>query len=66
MLAEIQPVKQHQDDRFRRWFADDYFDLIVWYDERQEICGFQLCYEKSRAEHALTWRADAGYAHHRI
>ena len=66
MLKEIRALKQHQDGLFRRWFEDDFFDLIVWYDQRQEIFGFQLCYEKSRDEHALTWREDRGYGHHRI
>ena len=66
MLREIKPVKQHEDNLFRRWFEDEFFDLIVWYDQRQEIFGFQLCYQKSRNEHALTWLEDSGYAHHKI
>jgi len=65
MLREIGSVKQHPDGPFRRWFEDEFFDLIVWYD-RQEIFGFQLCYEKSKDEHALTWLKDRGYGHHRI
>jgi hypothetical protein len=59
-------VKQHQHGLCRRWFEDEFFDLIVWYDQRQEIFGFQLCYEKSRDEHALTWLEDRGYGLHRI
>ena len=30
----------------RRWFMDSYFDLIVWYDDRGNATGFQLCYDK--------------------
>src|ERR1700681_640797 len=66
MLREINPVRQHKNDLNRRWFEDDFFDLIVWYDQLQEICGFQLCYQKSRNEHALTWLVGRGFAHHRI
>lgn len=38
----------------RRWFADDYFDLIVWYSNSSPE-RFQLCYDKERTEHAITW-----------
>ncbi|MDQ3585182.1 MAG: hypothetical protein M3407_05355 [Acidobacteriota bacterium] len=50
----------------RRWFVDDYFDLIVWHDARREIVRFQLCYDKRRDERALTWQQDAGFAHERV
>jgi hypothetical protein len=66
MLREIQSVKQNRDELFRRWFEDDFFDLFVWYDQQEKISGFQLCYEKCRDEHALTWREDCGYALDRI
>ena len=66
MLREIRPVKQHKNEFFRRWFEDDFFDLIVWYDERRKFSGFQLCYQKARDEHALTWLEGKGYDHHRI
>lgn len=66
MLREITPVKQHKDDFRRRWFEDEFFDLIVWYDEHQGIVGFQLCYDKSGNEHALTFLEERGYSHHRI
>jgi len=50
----------------RRWFNDDYFDLIVWYGENSRISGFQLCYDRLGHEHALTWREHEGLSHHRI
>ncbi|MFN2454214.1 MAG: hypothetical protein ABR577_08335 [Pyrinomonadaceae bacterium] len=63
MLKEFKAVKQHDNDLFRRWFEDDFFDLIVWYDAHQMICGFQLCYDKNRRERAITWLESKGYAH---
>ena len=66
MLREIIPVPQPGNDLFRRWFEDEFFDLIVWYNQQREIHGFQLCYQKSGNEQALTWIEDRGYAHHRI
>jgi hypothetical protein len=66
MLHEISDVRQVENDDFRRWFMDEFFDLIVWYDKRNRITGFQLCYDKIRNEHALTWRSGRGFIHTRI
>jgi hypothetical protein len=49
----------------RRWFRDDFFDLVVWY-ESDEILGFQLCYDRLGREHAITWFPDRGFSHDRI
>lgn len=68
MLREWQSVRQVPEDGYRRWFTDHDFDLIVWYpDETQkEISGFQLCYDKSRRERALTWKKSEGYLHNKV
>lgn len=68
MLKEITEVRQIEEEGFRRWFSDSYFDLIVWYaDESQgEIVGFQLCYDKPGVERAVTWRKGEGFSHDRI
>jgi hypothetical protein len=50
----------------RRWFSDEYFDLIVWLDQKGTISGFQLCYDKDDRERALTWTDKQGYAHERV
>ena len=50
-------------DRDRRWIADDYFDLIVWYEADDTIHGFQLCYDKPGRERALTWTRADGFRH---
>jgi hypothetical protein len=60
-------VSQKEENNFRRWFQDEYFDLIVWYDlETEQISGFQLCYDKNKNEHAFTWHKDSGFSHNKI
>ena len=66
MLKEVQNVLQKDRDRPRRWFEDDYFDLIVWYRGDGGISGFQLCYDMSGMERALTWQDEYGFSHNRI
>lgn len=64
MLREEQ-VRQNPGEPRRRWFADDYFDLILWEAEG----GFgqmQLCYNRGHDEHALVWRLAEGFAHVRV
>lgn len=66
MLVEIKNVRQLENERFRRWFSDDYFELIVWYNPDKSIHGFQLCYDIYGFERALTWTENNGYFHNRI
>ena len=66
MLREYEHVRQVEGEGKRRWFSDDFFDLIVWSDDAGRIIGFQLCYDAELAPRALTWRRDFGYTHHRI
>ena len=54
------PVEHDHD---RRWIADEYFDLIVWYEAAGAIHGFQLCYDKPGRERALTWTRERGFSH---
>ena len=65
-MREIKPVRQNEGEDFRRWFTDDYWDLYVWIDEKDDISGFQLCYGKPDSEHALTWGRDGKFTHTRI
>lgn len=58
-----QPIRSVAQDLDRRWFFDDYFDLIVWYESDDQIHGFQLCYDKSGRERALTWSREGGFLH---
>lgn len=68
MLTEFTTVRQIPNDGFRRWFTDEEFDLYVWYADstRNEIIGFQLCYNKGGDQKAITWRRDHGYLHNAI
>jgi hypothetical protein len=64
MLYEIKNISQKEKDRFRRWFGDDFFDLIVWYDTDKIMRGFQLCYDKyGIEERVLTWKTEHGFNH---
>ena len=65
MLAEVEDVRQSEEESDRRWFSDDYFDLFVWEDE-EGITGFQLCYDKMMDERALTWRRGGIVTHHGV
>lgn len=47
----------------RRWFDDEYFDLIIWFEPGDEVFGFQLCYDRERKPRALTWTRAHGYKH---
>jgi len=66
MLTEIHNARQVEGEGFRRWFTDDYFDLIVWYGDQGDMLGFQLCYDKLGKERALTWTHEHGFQHNRI
>ena len=66
MLVEIRNARQVAGEDFRRWFTDEYFDLIVWYDDRKALVGFQLCYDKDGRERAVTWTRKHGFQHNRI
>ena len=63
MLHEVQDVRQIPGDFRRRWFCDDHFDLIIWFDHEDGIYGFQLCYDRHYKPRALTWTKDKGYRH---
>lgn len=62
-LRELAGTRQVEGEPKRRWFSSPELDLIVWLDEADMPVGFQLCYDKTRGERALTWRAGRGYDH---
>jgi len=59
-------VKQQAGEGLRRWFSDDFFDLIIWLDEAGELLGIQLCYDLHGDERALSWHRARGFSHDRI
>ncbi|MFC1726068.1 hypothetical protein ACFL4T_10615 [candidate division KSB1 bacterium] len=66
MLSELKNVRQVEGEPFRRWFHDEFFDLIVWFGDADEILEFQLCYDLSGYERALTWKKDSGFLHEQV
>ncbi len=66
MLSEIRDVRQIETEGKRRWFRDDELDLIIWYKDDGTVDGFQLCYDKTSRERALTWHHPGRYEHHAI
>jgi hypothetical protein len=66
MLEEYKNVHQPKGEPKRRWYFDEYFDLIVWYNESGAILGFQLSYDKARDHKAITWKNPSLYFHMRV
>lgn len=64
-LVENKNVRQRPDEGFRRWFVNEYFDLIVWYESASsdEPTGFQLCYSRHLNERAFTWQRNKQSSH---
>ncbi|MBI2206988.1 MAG: hypothetical protein HYU41_24405 [Candidatus Rokubacteria bacterium] len=62
-LTEVQDVRQVPGEPRRRWFESPDFDLVVWWDASGAPEAFQLCYDKTGAEHALTWHPGSGTEH---
>ena len=53
-------------ERNRRWFANEEFDLFVWFDDLGAVRKFELCYDRADVERALTWSPTRGYRHWRV
>jgi len=66
MLQEYNHPGTSDGDLLKRWFSDEFFDLFVWYDKNNVIVSFQLCYNKPRDEHSLTWKTPSSYYHQRV
>ena len=35
MLSELKETRQIEEEGFRRWFRDQDFDLILWYESEE-------------------------------
>jgi hypothetical protein len=66
MLREISGVRQDDPAVRRRWFQDDYFDLVVWTDRDGTLRSFQLAYDRTRREKLLAWDRASGYTHRQV
>ncbi len=66
MIREYVGVRQNEGERRRRWFEDDFFELIVWFESSGFIYGFQLCYDINGFQHALSWKVEGGFSHNEV
>ncbi|QQO10898.1 hypothetical protein [Breznakiella homolactica] len=64
MLKEFKDISQPEKKYKRKWYNDEEFELIIWYEEN-EICGFQLCYEDHTEKKAITY-TNGKYSHDKI
>ena len=63
-LNEVTNVRQRENEGYRRWFSNSYFDLILWYDKKDgDFFGFQLCYSKNKSERVFTWTHEYSSSH---
>ena len=53
-------------DSVKHWFADINNDLFVWLNTNQQIIAFQYSYNKSVAEHVISWSLQNGFSHGRV
>lgn len=62
-MKEITNVRQHPSEHRRRWFCDEDFELIVWFEEPDRIVMFELSYDLQGDWRALRWREASGFEH---
>ena len=64
-IVEIEGVRQRPEEGFRRWFSNNYFDLVFWYDRKDGVLdGLQFCYGKPHSEKAFTWESSTRSHHY--
>jgi len=66
MLQERTKVEQRPGESRRRWFTDEYFDLIVWFDDQGDIILFQLGYDPDGVDGLWEWRRASGLSHFQV
>jgi hypothetical protein len=45
-MLRRKPIRHFTNDLDKSWTADDFLDLVVWYEATERIFGFQLCYDR--------------------
>lgn len=65
MLTEIKNLRQIHNEPERRWFNSEDMDLFIWCDNNDFI-GFQICYDKTASEKALSWKPSTGLVHQQV
>ena len=66
MLKEVRDVRQIAGEARRRIFSSTEMDLTVWFDDRDDILGFELCYDKGLTEKAVRWNRAEGFLHQSV
>jgi hypothetical protein len=66
MLREIQGVRQDRPGLRRRWYQDEFFDLYTWHAADGSLVGFQVCYDLTGRERAITWHRQHGFSHNKV
>ena len=67
MIEEYKNIRQIENDVFRRYFSDQYFELYIFYKlNKEDITGFQLIYKKGKSQRVYTWMQDQGFKHSKI
>ncbi len=56
LLVENMNVRQREDEGYRKWFLNSFFEIILWYKaNKKDFIGFQFCYSRNTNERAFTW-----------
>ena len=64
-LKENQEVRQREEEGWRRWFVNDYFDIILWYNKKGgDLIGFQVCYGRGTADERAYTYEFSSQSHH--
>jgi len=66
MIREILHIRQIEGEPKRRWFMDDFFELLIWSGDDRDIVAFELYYNRFLGQHALSWRKGSGYTHYEV
>lgn len=66
-LTENTSVRQRPEEGFRRWFINDFFDVILWYDRQGgTLTGYQVCYGKNQLGERAFSRFGDKIGHHLV
>jgi hypothetical protein len=59
-------IRHFTNDLDKSWTADDFLDLVVWYESTGKMFGFQLCYDRHDRPRAVTWTREGGFSHSEV
>ena len=66
MMHEIKYAKKYDNGVPVKWYSNEYFELAVWFHDNGDIKSFQLCYDRNRKAHALTWKDGMGFSYDKV